>query len=728
MNPAVTQQTAAGLKDQRLADFIHELNIARRNLSLYPFEHPRIATSHSKALQILLQLLETRGNFNLGVAPEALMLDQQWLDREHRTFQDFARLLFALGVATLSFNRGTTFSELLSLNQLLHSDRETIDACGGFPELLRQQQIAHVEITPIDYSAFQLSADGVAEQTADGKALWENFLQGLLSDSLVADGDRFPWPAQLDPEIVAEVLNQRLSGDPEDTDHNRVIHSFVHKMLQNNQQLPQGKRPIQQLPPLLERLTPELRQSFLNSTFEELDQHLEDAEQALNSFPRELLLETLEQKNRQQLKISTRLVNLVQRLSTAEAPLSDRQTAEEQPLEKDIIRARLDVIFSEEDQDLYMPSDYQFALREILDEDLSKAIPEERKQQFKATLAAEQIERQCCAVIFEMLGGNVSTDAEGSLQKNLVELSRFFLDTGDFVTLREIYRRWAAFLHSDKSTATIFTEQVLANHAQPAFISEVLDGIELWGKEKAPELIDYIAEVGVAYTDPLIERLANEPQRALRRVWMTCLERLGTDANQPIIDALQDERWYLIRNLLIVLGQHPESTSLKAVHQFIDYPHPRVRQEAMRLLFRMNPATANRQLHKELNSGDPDNLQAAAQVADLSQDPAVLAQLHQLLGEELTSEIDLEIKIQLLNCLARIGNETSLTVLQRLLGKKRLLLSRRQKRFQQEIILSLVRFPRRLAEPFLQQLATGGQRSQARLAKEQLAQLSGGAA
>ncbi len=144
-------------------------------------------------------------------------------------------------------------------------------------------------------------------------------------------------------------------------------------------------------------------------------------------------------------------------------------------------------------------------------------------------------------------------------------------------------------------------------------------------------------------------------------------------------------------------------------------------------MFRFNPATANRQLLKELDSDDPEDLLAAAQVAHLSQDPAVLKRLHELLSAELSSDFDLLVKTELLNCLARIGNETSLTVLHRLLKPKKLLLSRRQKQLQQEMVSCLARFPRRLAEPFLQQLVASRQRGVAKLAKEQLAQLTGGA-
>ncbi len=489
MTQVTTPQIINEQKNQRLADFIYELNVARRNLSLYPPEHPKIAISHKKALELLQLLLKQRGELHLGVAPDALMLDQQWLEKKNPTFQEFARFLYDRGIAAISFKRGLTLAQLFRLNQLLRSEAEVIASCGGFPELLRQQQIEQIEIVPIDYAAFQLDQSNSAIDLPAERTLWENFLHGLLAGSLDAEGTRFSWPEQLDPALVAALLNQKLPAGNDPQRQGQAVRSFIARMLNARPGQPTTEQPIQKLPALLDKLSPDLRQSFLDNTFTELDKQPENAESVLNNFPKELLLEALEKQSQRQMKISARMIKLVQRLSVDHGPILDSPAGEDKPLEKDVIRARLDVLFSEEQHDLYMPSSYQGALRDILDEDLSKVIPEERKKELRATIEAEQIERQCCGVIFEMLDSQVAAETEAALQQNLVELSRFFLDTGDFLTLKEIYQSWSEFLHSGRSKATIFDEQVLANQTQLSFIIEVLDGIELWGKEKAPQLI-----------------------------------------------------------------------------------------------------------------------------------------------------------------------------------------------------------------------------------------------
>ncbi len=47
---------------------------------------------------------------------------------------------------------------------------------------------------------------------------------------------------------------------------------------------------------------------------------------------------------------------------------------------------------------------------------------------------------------------------------------------------------------------------------------------------------------------------------------MKLLVELGRKGHQIILSALEDERWYLVRNLLIILGQQRDAIPMKAVH------------------------------------------------------------------------------------------------------------------------------------------------------------------
>jgi hypothetical protein len=715
-----TQQTSPSFVNRQLAEFLHELNIARRSLTLYPTEHPQVAACSEKTLSKLDKLFFNRQEITLGVAPDALFFEHQWLDKSNRSFTAFAVFLSSLGIASLSFRQGLGADELIRFCQLLRSDQKTIDEFGGFPLLLQQQQINKIIVVPIDYSAFRSSKDKKNLSAQATSVLWEDFLHGLLDDILdLGDGG-----LRLDPKTIAELLNEKISADLEADLPAGAVEDFLGQLLDSPQPVSRVNSGSQ-LGQLLNNLSPRLQESFLAGTFSVLDKNPEAAEEVLENLSPELLQNSLDPRLQQQLNESPRLVELVGQLAANPSDKVHTTSADSGAMSKEMVRARLDVLFSEEKHDVYLPDNYSSALQNIFSEDTESTIPEEERDELKDFFEQQSVEEQCCAVIFELLDNPAPLEDEDNIQQNLLDLSRFFLDTGNFIALRNIYQEWSRYIHSGKAGIDILTERLLASHTQQTFMLEVLDGIEIWGEEQAEAIRAYIATVGEVYTEPLIERLARAQQFSQRRYWMGVLEAIGADANQLLVKALDDDRWYLIRNLLIVLGKNIAPGSLKAINQLASHPHPKVRQEVMRVLFYCNPATANRMLSKELASPDPEARLAAIEVANLSQDPAILSYLHKLLQTELDSDLELEFKQQALTTLAAIGNRDSLSLLRLLLQRKGLLLTKRQKQFQLDIISSFAGYPRQDAEKILREIARGRQKQHAALATELLQQLAG---
>ncbi len=722
MSQKITENPMADQDKPLLTAFLHELNISRRKLSLYPPEHPQITASVGNTLETLKELFHSDPVITLGIAPDALYFEQLWLDKEDPTNQQFAQFFSALGIASISFRSGITDAELIRFNQLLRSDRHTIESCGGFDQLLEQQQIDHISVVPIDYDAFQSSQDLIGQPPEEEGLLWENFIRGLHNGILDfgRSGESF------DLDVVADIFNQKLVGSQTERESSsRSINLFIENSLQHKGGQAQTDND-KKLVSLLEQLSPEAQQEFLNSAFHTLDRHRDDAPHILQKIPPQLLQNTIAGKNRQELNLSSRLFGLIDNLAnTQDRAFHHTVKTKSAPLAEDMVRARLNVLFSEERQDLYMPDSYQSALFNILGDNVIGNIPEDEKQKLRSQIENQGVEQNCAAIIFEMLHTQLDPEQEETIQQNLLDLSRYFLDTGDFVTLREIHLNWSKYLFSGNSSASIFDEKVLSNHAQPSFMSEVLDGIDLWEEEKHQDIANYIIAVGEPYGERVIEHLGLAPKWSERQFWMDILEQIGGDAEQMMVRSLQDERWYLVRNLLIVLGKDLHPNSVKVLHQIAGHPHPKVRVEVMRNLFSCNPATANRQLLKELQSEDPEARLSATQIADLSRDSTVLSILHNYLGSVPDSDAEMELQKQTIRALTRIGNKNSLPVLRRILQKQGLLVSRRIKQLHTEIFQNLALFPGSSAEKLLNELTQGRHKQLARQAMRQRQEFSG---
>ena len=720
MNQHSTKKTLPDLDTQVLSDFIYDLNIARRQLSLYPPDHPRIIDSSNTVLQILKKLCEFREVITFGIAPETLIFEQNRLDQSNPVYRDFARFFSSLNIASISFYSDLTTAELVQFNQILRSNQDTQESSGGFATLLKQQKIHNISIIPVDYSAFQANDGETRDSASSDNLLWDDFLQELLAQRLNQDGKAVELRDRVDPALVAKILNQAAEeGIGKEINYDQVISSFIAKMQSNEKQ--SNPELGQQLGTLARNLNPELKRSFLNSTFLALDRHPKATETFLQTLSQDVITDSLQQHNQGQLNISTRLVDLLGQFSAhTSATDAHKVTGSAEPLADEILKARVEILLLEDNHDDYVPSDYQKALQHILNGEVKGTVPLQTAQRLKYNLEKQSVERQCCAIIFNMLRNQVNPDVEAVIQKNLAELARFFLDTGDFPSLQEIFIRWSEYLYGGKANARFLDEKVLAVQTREVFMNEVLDNIELWGQNKYDEICDYITEVGEPYTELLIDRLGHEKQITQRKTWMKLLIKLGSKGHQIIIQALQDKRWYLVRNLLIVLGRQKKAPPMKAVHQLTTHPHPKVRQEALRILFRYNSATANRLLLKELSCGNKQVLSATIPLAKLSQDEKVLDQLHQIINIEHLNEENFALKKQILDTLATLGKPKSIPILAKLLKKKGLIRTQRQKQLQLEIIKTLGSYPFNIVEPLINSLIKGRNREHSRLARTQL--------
>jgi hypothetical protein len=692
------------LQVAELADFIQDLNIFLRQLSLYPADHPQLEASCDTALNSLARSCRKSAMINLGIAPANILFDGSWLDGNNIAIKNFAAFLTGLNIASISFHNDLSRDELIRFCQLLNSVSEQGISGANLPQQLERNAIGNIQIVPIDFSAFLADSEEEEESNSDP---WGDFLKQLL-------GKQLPEKGAVDIATIARSLNQEvpipgrydqliatlLAGTAtEETQHGDVAELLVE---------------------LVKQLNPKLRQCFTQSTLRALEHQPGQAAPILQAFPQQLLEDALRQQSSSQGNISSRLVDLLGQFSRNESTTRSRKAAITQTADNTILRARIDILLLEDNHSEYVPSVYQETLQRILNGQVKGTVPAPLASELRDRLEQQSVEQQCANVIFNMLDNGVDPKAEATIQTNLTELARFFLDTGDFNALRDVFVRWSHYLYSGQANARFLDETVLATQTSEQFMSNVLDCVEIWGESKNTEICSYILEVGEPYAELLIERLGSEEQMARRKIWIGLLERLGRKGVQLISKTLQDERWYLVRNLLLILShQERELIPIKAVRPLTSHKHPKVRQEALRILFRFDPLMANRQLLKELSSGDKGAICATLEIAALSSDDKVLKQLHQLLQLKHEHDPDLQIRRKTLEALSLLGKPQTIPLLAHLLHKK-LIRSRKQKQLQQEIIKTLGRYPAHSASPLLNSLCNGRDRIQRELAQEQL--------
>jgi HEAT repeat protein len=245
------------------------------------------------------------------------------------------------------------------------------------------------------------------------------------------------------------------------------------------------------------------------------------------------------------------------------------------------------------------------------------------------------------------------------------------------------------------------------------------------GRENHQDIRSLIRTVGKPFVVPLMERLFAEANRSLRRFWFDSLDDLGEMVRDPALERLNDERWFVIRNLIILLRDFSDQDVQRQVRRFVNHFHPKVRHEALKsLLFYHDPMVDNLLL-QDLESADPARKLEAVQIAEMSSNPEIIQKLVGILDSGGIANYGLEIKSAVVQSLAAIGNVQALPKLKEILFSMSFLHPGKHTKLKTVIICALPRFPASQVRPLLEEITVSGGKSIAQLAAEILKGLQG---
>lgn len=714
MEPPVAGSDSLSLDPRLLSQFIGELSISRRHVTSYPANHPVIVASMKKVVQLSQQLLLSQQEFTVGIAKDCLMVGNGFLDRRNPANLDFAHVLFGHGIAAVTFIKGISADELLHFNGIISNKRAVIREQGGLAEALQKAGVMHIQVEEISYVNFRTTEDLDSSESADGNnelSPWATFVQGLLCGTLDPTGARTALEDELDPAVLAALLNERYRDNPfNPADCLPSLSSLMSQLHQEESNNPQRKMTIDKVTLFVSQLTPDLRRTFLTGTFSCLKNAGDLAEDIICRFSDELLYKTLEDVASERCYAPPFVLKLLGKISTSAHSHKNSPPTDSPIAAIDDMAEKLRLIFREDTSGEYVPLAYRQALQAIVASE-SCAVPETaEKFALMATLNGHVIETQASAVILEIL--RLSPDAErvDVLEKNLSELCRYFLEMGDYAALTKIYSELEEPLE-------VFTSQ--------KFMEEVLRGPGLWGKGKYLDIQLLIQKIGAPFAGPLLNHLAEENNMSLRRFFIDRVTELSDIARDEALTRLRDPRWFFVRNLLIILRSLDDPSVVRHIKPLLSHPHPKVHQEALKTLLHFRDPGADRLLLSDLENHDDDRLLVAVQLAEYSRNPAVKAKLLALVKKGGVSSPQLEIKLAAIRSLAEFGNGDVLPELERILCSRNFFFVAAHNRLKMEILRSIDRYPYQLVKPILETVALSGVEELARTAADQLKVLRG---
>jgi hypothetical protein len=119
-----------------------------------------------------------------------------------------------------------------------------------------------------------------------------------------------------------------------------------------------------------------------------------------------------------------------------------------------------------------------------------------------------------------------------------------------------------------------------------------------------------VERMGPATIRHLLDVLARTENRHMRFRLLDLLTKLGPAVARDASALLTDPRWYVVRNMLLLLRRVGDTRSVVAVRRCVEHPDLRVRLEAIHNLFAFDPDVPRTLLRRALR--DPDLRQAEA--------------------------------------------------------------------------------------------------------------------
>lgn len=125
-----------------------------------------------------------------------------------------------------------------------------------------------------------------------------------------------------------------------------------------------------------------------------------------------------------------------------------------------------------------------------------------------------------------------------------------------------------------------------------------------WGAKEADRMFDFWMLLNTNALVPLIDLLGRLTQMKMRRVICEALIHLGKDHIEPLAQKLDDPRWYVVRNVVYILGKIGQEKVIEKFKKLVDHKEARVRKEVIHTLDGMKDPRAQELLKSFLNDSE----------------------------------------------------------------------------------------------------------------------------
>jgi len=208
-----------------------------------------------------------------------------------------------------------------------------------------------------------------------------------------------------------------------------------------------------------------------------------------------------------------------------------------------------------------------------------------------------------------------------------------------------------------------YVRYALEQIASGSMTTFLLDKIEERSAENEALLDRLCTTLGQTLAYPLIQRLCVVEALHARKAIAMALTRSGEAAIPALLAMLKDERWYVVRNMVTILGEIGSAEAVSALQMTARHPEPKVRKEVIKAFLKINTTAGENTLISLMNDDDGDVVKQAIHSLGAIRSRAGLRPLIDIVTTSDAFLKELSLKKHAILAIGRIGDRQATPIL-----------------------------------------------------------------
>jgi hypothetical protein len=592
---------------------LKQLATATKTISFYPAQHPTVSTALDKAAVFLKEALTDHESLTVGVADAAFLIDRTVLEEGDRVLAGFASYLSRRSVSSLAFRSPIESDALKGLLEVIALDPGTLRGRGGPAKCLEERRLVSISVVEFDAAeALRSARTGTKEEAGAEKTpsvSWNDLLARFLAgQGPVPSGGqhlirRVAGNAKAAWDLMASLQKICAAAGP---DRAGLLTGALKRIAAEvGSAEPEALSSLaQNLAAALMALDPQGRKEVLGASIPVPGTDVDLGTAIRSKIPEDNLGELIVSMVQSEGRVNARLGSVIRKVLIDRAVTDPQKTSvlEAIRLARGAEKPPADVWDSVEDllkesQDDWISREYKGLLEMIgttappLEEGLKKelmALPE-----VVEALTPEGIRRRA----WLLFGDLVAVDHEPArlwVALDQIEKRAPGLTPDWFVECASVAEAVLPMLAAGNGSQPHVREaaQKAIRATAEALVRCYRKSFHQLKPEHHTALTAAFEAMGEHCVESLLLGLAEEEDWEIRKPFLRFLAARQKAAVPALVKRLSDPSWYLVRNILLILGEIADPSTIPAIAACLKHAEPRVRRDAVAALGKIGGSRA----------------------------------------------------------------------------------------------------------------------------------------